>query len=63
MTKYLSFLLFLGHTLAQSIAFTIDQDEGKLLYLYEQKSNIVFKIDPLKGDITSVYIFSNDTIY
>ena len=40
MIKYLSFLFFLGHTLAQSLAFTIDQDEGKLLYLFEQKSNI-----------------------
>ena len=37
--------------MAQSIAFTIDQDEGKLLYLYEQKSNIVFKIESKIGDI------------
>ena len=62
MIKYLSFLLFLGHTLAQSIAFTIDQDEGKLLYLYEQKSNIVFKIESKIGDISSIYIFPTDSI-
>ena len=62
MIKYLSFLLFLGHTLAQSIAFTIDQDEGKLLYLFEQKSNIVFKIESKIGDISSIYIFPTDSI-
>jgi len=63
MIRYLS-LLFLctGQTLAQSTAFAINQEEGKVINLYQQESNIVFKIDPQKGDITSVYIFSNDSV-
>jgi len=62
MIKYLSFLFILGHTYSQSAAFTIDQDNGKLVYLFKQKSNIVFKIEPRIGDITSIYIFSTDSI-
>jgi len=54
MYRYLSLILFLGHTLAQNIAFTIDRDEGELLYLFEQKSNIVFKIESIIGDTTSI---------
>ena len=54
--------MIIEQTLAQSTAFAINQDEGKLIILYQQESNIVFKIDPLNGDITSVYIFSNDSV-
>ena len=54
--------MIIEQTLAQSTAFAINQDEGKLINLYQQESNIVFKIDPMKGDITSVYIFSNDSV-
>ncbi len=62
MIKYLSSLFILGLTIAQNTAFIIDPDEGNLLYLYEKKSNIVFKIEPLIGDITSIYIFPTDSI-
>ena len=63
MIRYLSLLfLYIGLTFAQNTVFTINLDQGKLINLFEQKSNIVFKIDALRGDITSVYIFPNDSV-